>query len=101
MADIRWDKSALGIAIATDQAVVEEVTRATERINDAANAMGSGHLSGYYHPDHKSPGVGRTPAAYACNVRQYPKSVVGIVHTANYSAMQDNAENNTLLKARG
>ena len=101
MADVRWNMGALGRLIGTAPEVVAEVEAATTRIREAASAMSSGYRTGYYHPDHKSPGVGNTQPEYEGNVEMQRSSVVGIVYTGNYAAMKDNAENNTLLKARG
>lgn len=83
------------------EAARQGVHDATEQIKGRANALGSGHFTKLYHRDHKSPAVGNTQARYDGDVQDRPNASVGIVHTANYSAMQDNAVNNTLLKAIG
>ena len=91
----------LGRIVGKSPSVVAEVERATDSIADRANAMSSGYRTGYYHPDHKSPGVGRTQPKYVANVEVKSYAAVGIAYTGNYAAMKDNYENNTLLKARG
>lgn len=101
MGSIQWNDSVLGHMIGKSPSVVSEVERATDAIACKANAMSSGYRTGYYHPDHKSPGVGRTQPKYVSDVQVKTHSVVGIVYTGNYAAMKDNHENNTLLKARG
>lgn len=101
MGSIQWNDAVLGRIIGKAPEVVAEVERATTSIADKANAMSSGYRTGYYHPDHKSPGVGRTQPKYVSDVQVKMHSVVGIVYTGNYAAMKDNYENNTLLKARG
>lgn len=98
---IRWDEASLGKVIGRHPNVVAEVDAAMRRIHQTANAMGSGFRTGLYHRDHQSPAVGNTQAAYGGDVRVMGNSVVGIVHTGNYAAMRDNAENNTLLKSMG
>ena len=94
------DEKKLGRLCASEEAR-QEVHNATERIKGRANALGSGHFTKLYHRDHKSPAVGNTQARYDGDVQDKPNTSVGIVYTANYSAMQDNAMNNTLLKAIG
>jgi len=79
---VRWNMDALGRCI-------------------GANAMSAGYRTGLYHKDHQSPAIGNTQPVYDGDVRQMAHSVVGIVHTANYAAMRDNFESNTLLKAVG
>lgn len=98
---IQWNDAALGRIIGKAPEVQAEVEAATRRIWSSANAMGSGFRTGLYHRDHESPAVGNTQAAYDGDVEVKRNAVVGIVHTGNYAAMRDNAENNTLLKARG
>lgn len=99
--NIQWDVAKLGRLVGKAPEVVAEVDRATREIHARANMLGSSFHTGLYHRDHKSPAVGNTQAAYGGNVRTLRECVVGIVHTGNYAAMRDNAENNTLLKALG
>lgn len=101
MGSVQWDGAALGRLVGTAPAVVAEVEAATDRIKARANAMGSSFRTGLYHRNHESPAVGDTQAAYDGDVRTMRSAAVGIVHTANYAAMRDNAENNTLLKSIG
>ena len=101
MASVQWDEAALGRLVGKAPEVVAEVDRATREIHARANTMGAAFRTGLYHRDHRSPAVGDTQAAYDGDVREYRGSVVGIVHTGNYAAMRDNAENNTLLKSIG
>ena len=79
------------------------VTNRASSISGRANGLGSGFRTGFYHPDHKSPAVGGTAPVYG--YEQAKKSdkygYVATVHPLNYSAMKDNHENNTLLKAKG
>ena len=97
---IKFNDANLGRLCASEEAR-QEVNNATTRIVDRANALGSGHYTKLYHRDHKSPAVGNTQARYDGDVQDKRNTSVGIVHTANYSAMQDNMMNNTLLKAMG
>lgn len=99
MAKLTWNESELKKAIA--QAAEPAVKEHTERICQSAQAMSSGFRTGLYHRDHKSPAVGNTAPKYEANIENHGGVPVGIVYTGNYSAMKDNHENNTLLKARG
>lgn len=101
MGSVRWDDAAIGRLIGKAPEVVAEVERVTGEIAGRANSMSSGYRTGLYHRDHEPPAVGNTQPTYVGDVEEYGNSVVGIVHTGNYAAMKDNAENNTLLKARG
>lgn len=91
-----------------DRALREVVTEAAEcaveavtvNITGNANALAT-HVTGHYHPEHKSPGRGPTAARYEGNVENHRGIPVGIVFTGNYAAMVDNMLNNTLLKAKG
>ena len=77
------------------------VVAETSAVLSRANQMGSAFRTGIYHRNHKSPGVGNTQARYASDVRDFGGMPVGIVHPANYAAMRDMYENNTLVKAVG
>ena len=101
MGSIQWNDAALGRAIGKAPEVVAEVDAATKRIWSAANSTSAGYRTGLYHRNHESPAVGNTQPAYDGDVEVKRNAVVGIVYTANYAAMKDNFENNTLLKARG
>lgn len=101
MGSIQWNEAALGRLIGKAPEVVAEVERATGEIAERANSMSSGYRTGLYHRDHKSPAVGNTQPRYVDDTDIKRNAVVGIVYTGNYAAMKDNAENNTLLKARG
>lgn len=101
MGSVQWNDAALGRIVGKAPEVQAEVERCTKEIWQRANALSSGYRTGLYHRDHESPAVGNTQPAYDGDVELKRNAVVGIVHTANYAAMKDNAENNTLLKARG
>ena len=45
--------------------------------------------------------MGGTQPSYGADVETHGGAPVGIVYTANYAAMRDNAQNNTLLKSIG
>ena len=98
---LRWDMDRLGRFCAKAPETVEEITRAVGRIAETANSMSAGNVTGLYHPNHESPGIGHTEALYDSNVETRSNSTIGIAHTANYAAMRDNSQRNTLLKAMG
>ena len=99
--EVHIDSDALWRYMSRAPETTAEVDAATQRILAQANALGGSFRTGLYHRDHKSPAVGNTPAAYGASVETHHGMPVGIVHTANYSAMRDNAQNNTLLKSIG
>lgn len=98
---VELDLTALHQLAGNDNLVRGALDARTAQITARANALGSGFRTGHYHPDHRSPGVGGTQPSYVGDVRMGRKGYVGIVHPANYAAMKDNYENNTLLKAKG
>ena len=102
MADtIKWDKYALGRALAKDPSTRAEVERVTKEKAAKANVLCAGFKSGIWH-DHANGDkkVGDTPARYESNVKGFGgvKVPVGIVYTANYAACKDNLKHNTLAK---
>ena len=99
MAKFVWNEAELKKAIA--EASGPQIKAKTERIQQAASSMSAGFRTGLYHRNHKSPAVGNTAPQYESDVQDFNGVPVGIVYTGNYSAMKDNHENNTLLKARG
>ena len=98
---VELDLTALQQLAGNDTLVRGALDARTAQITARANALGSGFRTGHYHPDHRSPGVGGTQPSYVGDVRMGRKGYVGIVHPANYAAMKDNYENNTLLKSKG
>ena len=96
---VKWDDAALYKVIG--EAAEPHVREKTVEIQGRASAMSAGFRTGekrgYY-----GPGIGNQPTRYESDVRLYHGYwPVGLVYTGNYSAMKDNTENNTLLKARG
>ena len=98
---VELDLTALQQLAGNDNLVRGALDARTAQITARANALGSGFRTGHYHPNHRSPGVGGTQPASVGDVRMGNRGYVGIVHPANYAAMKDNYENNTLLKAKG
>lgn len=74
---------------------------ATDAITARANNLSSGFRTGIWHDHDTGETKGDTPPIYEGDVIYGRKGYVGIVHPGNYSAMKDNYENNTLLKAKG
>lgn len=94
---IKWDYHALGRAIATNSR--SQIADVTSQATASANSLGSGFRTGIYH-DHKTGETrGDTAPIYEGNVEIHGIVPVGMVYAANYSAMRDTLENNTLLKA--
>lgn len=98
---VELDLTALQQLAGNDNLVRGALDARTAQITARANALGSGFRTGHYHPNHQSPGVGGTAPSYVGDVRMGRRGYVGIAHPANYAAMKDNYENNTLLKAKG
>ena len=100
---LMWSKTMVE-DLANMQNVRMQVAKSTDARAASANALSAGFRTGLYHRDHKSPAVGNTQPKYASALgesKRTPAIPVGLVYTANYAAMKDNALNNTLLKARG
>lgn len=73
---------------------------ATTQITSAAQSMSAGFRTGIWHDKDRNT-IGDTPTNYKGDVSCRAYGYVGLVVTGNYSAMKDNYENNTLLKAMG
>lgn len=99
--EIEWDMAALGRAAGLSEDTREAVEAAADEIAGRANSLGAGHVTKIWRDPKTGERKGGTQARYGSKIRTGQYAHVGIVHTANYSAMQDNAESNTLLKARG
>ena len=96
---IKWDRKAIERVIGESPELKAQVQGVTDRWLSAANSIGAGYRTAIFHRGKER--VGDTPAQYAGDVQmtdKSPKWPVGMVHPANYSAMKDNTENNTLLK---
>lgn len=72
---------------------------AVSKIAANANAMSAGFRTGIFHDHATGETRGDTQPRYAANVEKHGSSQVGLVYTANYSAMKDNHLHNTLLKS--
>ena len=86
-------------AVSSAERLDVPLDEAVGRIADRANALSASFRTGIYH-DHETGEVrGNTQPRYAGDVIRGKTGFVGIVHPANYAAMKDNHENNTLLKS--
>ncbi|WP_405735831.1 hypothetical protein [Bifidobacterium sp.] len=101
MADVEVRIDAKALRRAASVAARPQIESATSRICGTANALGAPFRTGLYHRNHQSPAVGNTQPSYGADVETHGGVPVGIVHTGNYAAMRDNAQNNTLLKSIG
>lgn len=99
MGKLTWNEAELRKAIA--DAAEPHVREQTEKICQSAKSMSAGYRTGLYHPAHGKKAIGNTSPKYRSNVRKFNGMPIGLVYTGNYSAMKDNYEHNTLLKARG
>lgn len=63
-----------------------------------ANALSAGYRTGRFYDRAEKKLKGDTQPRYASNVERHGKALVGLVYTANYAAMKENHEHNTLLK---
>ena len=97
--EIEIDGEKLYQAVQDAEGLRSLLQRETSRITANANANGSGFATGYYYRDHKAPAVGGTHPVYEGDVQRRKRTLVGIIHPANYAAMKDNHKNNTLLKS--
>ena len=97
---VKIDERKLRDAISRGEGLAPVLWDITTQITGNANMLCQGFRTGIWH-DEDGNELGDTPARYAGDVIQGKRGPVGIVHPANYSAMKDNYENNTLLKAKG
>ena len=97
--EIRIDENKLFEAIQDAEDLPKVIEEYTRRIEGQANSMSSSFRTGIFHDHQTKQTLGDTKPEYGGDVQRKGRSVVGIVHPKNYSAMKDNYENNTLLKA--
>lgn len=94
---IKWNRDALYAAV--DEVGYPLVQKATQIATERANAMSSGFRTGLWHDHATGETKGDTQPQYASEVNFAVHYHHGVVYTANYAAMKDTKENNTLLKA--
>lgn len=103
MASVRWYESKLKAAVREAEGLEAPIREAVDLITARANAMSSSYRTKTMHVDGQL--VGNTQPRYEGDVistgGRSHELTIGIVHAANYAAMKDNYENNTLLKAGG
>lgn len=95
------DEARLQKAISEADGLEPILLNATEAIITRANNLSAGFRTGRWHDHDTGETKGDTPPIYEGDVIYGRRGYVGIVHPGNYSAMKDNYENNTLLKAKG
>lgn len=93
------NKAALRRAVSTAEDLDSALAEAVDKIVFNANALSSNFRTGIYHDHETGETRGDTQPEYAGDVVMGRKGYVGIVHPANYAAMKDNYENNTLLSS--
>ena len=99
--DVQIDMEKVKRAIGQSEGVAGEMQKAVKRLTASANGMCAGYKTGYFYDREKGKRVGGTQAVYEGDVERLGRYrwPYGIVHPANYAAMKDNYEHNTLLKA--
>lgn len=95
------DEAKLQKAVSEAEGLFGPLSEATSEITAKANAMGAGFRTGVWHDPKTGEKKGDTEPEYTGDVIYGRRGYVGIVHPANYAAMKDNYEHNTLLKAKG
>lgn len=99
---LRVDPMAVGRILADSSQLDRLVREHTDRIAGTANTLSSEFRTGMYRDPVTREARGNTQPSYVGDVRRGRTGrPVGLVRTGNYSAMRDNTENNTLLKALG
>ena len=96
---VRIDEEAFKVAVAKSEGIVPALQSAVDRISANANALSSSFRTGRFYDRSERKLKGDTQPHYAGDVRDMGKGPIGIVYTANYSAMKDNHLHNTLLKS--
>ena len=97
----KWNEKELSRVTGKSPETVEAVTKATRLVERTANAISSGFRTGIWHEPKTHETRGNTRPKYEGDVDEGRVAAHGIVYTGNYSAMKDNAQNNTLLKSIG
>ena len=98
--DIHWDKQGLEKAVGESQEIESDITLMTNQRIAQANSIGAATKTGYFYDRSVGKRKGGTVARYVGDVEKTGKNKwpIGIVHPANYAAMLDDFENNTLVK---
>ncbi|MBR3326767.1 MAG: hypothetical protein IKG22_05530 [Atopobiaceae bacterium] len=97
--EIDIDEEKLYMAVQDAEGTESALNEAVNAITSRANALSSGFRTGRYYDREAHELKGDTQPSYKGDVRRMGKTEVGIVYTANYAAMKDNMEHNTLLKS--
>ena len=99
--DVQIDMEQVKRAIGQSDSVYGEMQKAVNRLTASANSACAGYKTGYFYDRTEGKRKGGTQAVYAskCDRLGRYKWPYGVVYAANYSAMKDNYEHNTLLKA--
>lgn len=97
--EIDIDDEKLYMAVQDAEGTEGALSEAVNSISSRANALSSGFRTGRYYDREAKELKGDTQPSYKGDVRRMGKTEVGIVYTANYAAMKDNMEHNTLLKS--
>lgn len=98
---VKVDMKKVRQAIQDGEGLHGAIAAETSRITANANSLSSGFFTGLFYDRSAGRMVGNTQARYAGDTAKKGRSTVGLVHPANYSAMKDNHQNNTLLKSLG
>lgn len=93
------DEKKLYEAINDSPGIKPVLEKACSAITSKANSMSSGYRTGKWHDHSTGEERGGTQPEYAYDVKKKRRTMVGLVHPANYAAMKDNHEHNTLLKS--
>ena len=93
------DERKLYEAINDSPGIKPALEKVCNTITGKANSMSSGYRTGKWHDHATGEERGGTQPKYACDVKKKKRTMVGLVHPANYAAMKDNHEHNTLLKS--
>lgn len=97
--EVKLDDNAVRLAINSAEKVMPALQSAVDRISANANALSSSFRTGRFYDRSERKLKGDTQPHYAGDVRKMGKGPIGIVYTANYSAMKENHLHNTLLKS--
>ena len=101
MADIEvvLEDDKVRLAIANAENIDTVLQQAVDKIAGNANMLSASFRTGRFYDRTANELRGDSQPLYAGDVADHGKGPVGIVYTANYAAMKDTHENNTLLKS--
>lgn len=101
MADVEFhiDRAKLEKLAFNSESTAKLVNDVASQMASRANALGAGYRTPKWHDHVTGETKGGKQPEYESTPKKTRKGARAVVHPANYAAMKDNMEHNTLLKA--